>query len=74
MFIVCIPAYSLEIFFMPDIESLIQGSDSFKEEIRTGILAGIADIDASRVKAFNRDYANDLKARVRAKLENNQNA
>lgn len=61
-------------FSMQDIESLIQISDSFKEEIRNGIISGIADVEAGRVKTFNRDYASDLKARVRAKLENNQNA
>ncbi|MGZ4955095.1 MAG: type II toxin-antitoxin system prevent-host-death family antitoxin [Methylobacter sp.] len=61
-------------FSMQDIESLIQVSDSFKEEIRNGILAGVADVEAGRVKEFSKDYANDLKARVRAKLENNPNA
>jgi PHD/YefM family antitoxin component YafN of YafNO toxin-antitoxin module len=61
-------------FSMHDIESLIQVSDSFKEDIKNGILAGVADVEAGRVKAFNSDYASDLKARLRAKLASNQNA
>ncbi|MCX7098771.1 MAG: type II toxin-antitoxin system Phd/YefM family antitoxin [Methylococcales bacterium] len=61
-------------FSMHDIESLMQVGDSFKDDIKNGILAGVADAEAGRVKTFNQDYANDLKARVRAKLESNQNA
>lgn len=60
-------------FSMQDVEALIQVSDSFKKEIENGILSGLADIEAGRVKEFNKDYANDLKARVKAKLESNQN-
>ena len=60
-------------FSMQDLESLIQVSDAFKSDIHNGILAGIADVEAGRVKEFSKDYANDLKARVRAKLESNQN-
>lgn len=55
---------------MPDIELPIQAGDHFQEEIHNGILAGIADAEAGRVKELNQDYADDLKARVRAKLEN----
>jgi len=61
-------------FSMHDIESLIQVSDSFKEEIRNGIKAGLADVEAGRVRPFDKDYANDLKARIREKLANNQHA
>lgn len=55
---------------MPDIESPVQARSPFQEEIHIGILAGIADAEAGRVKELNQDYADDLKARVRAKLEN----
>lgn len=61
-------------FSMHDIESLIQVNDSFKDDIKNGILAGVADAELGRVKTFNQDYANDLKARVRAKLDSNQNS
>lgn len=55
---------------MPDIASPIQVDDPFQKEIRNGILAGIADVEAGRVRELNEDYVNDLKARVREKLKN----
>lgn len=55
---------------MPDIASLIQVSDSLKKEIHNGILAGIADVEAGRIRELNEDYANDLKVRLKARLAN----
>jgi len=55
---------------MADIEPPIQVDDPFQKEIRSGILAGIADAEAGHVRELNEDYVNDLKARVREKLEN----
>ncbi len=55
-------------FSMHDIESLIQVSDSLKDEIRNGVKAGIADADAGRIKECNEELIADLQARLRARL------
>jgi prevent-host-death family protein len=57
-------------FSMHDIESLMQVSDALKEEIHKGILAGLSDVEAGRVKELNELLIVDLQARLRARLSN----
>lgn len=57
-------------FSMQDIESLIQVSDAFKKEINDGILLGIADSEAGRVKECNEELIANLQAKLRARLAN----
>lgn len=58
-------------FSMQDVESLIQVSEAFKQEIHNGILSGIADADAGRVTECNQELINNLKTRLRASLATN---
>ncbi len=58
-------------FSMHDIEALVQVSETFKKNIHTGILAGIADAEAGRITECNQDYINDLKTKLRTRLAAN---
>jgi len=58
-------------FSMHDVEALMQVSDGFKNQINTGILAGIADADAGRVTECNEDLIVDLQKRLKTKLAHN---
>lgn len=57
-------------FSMQDVESLILVGDAFKKEINDGILLGIADSEAGRVKECSEELIVNLQTKLRARLAN----
>ena len=57
-------------FSMQDLNTLLNVGDAFKKEIYEKVVAGIdaADADAGRVRECNAELAEELKAKLRAKL------
>ena len=55
-------------FSMQDLNTLLNVGDAFKKEIYEKVAAGIDDADAGRVMECNAELAEELKAKLRAKL------
>lgn len=55
-------------FSMYDVNTLINVGDAFKKEIYAGVMAGIDDAEAGRVRECNEELAEELKAKLRSKL------
>ena len=55
-------------FSMHDLNTLLNVGDAFKKEIYEKVAAGIDDADAGRVRECNAELAEELKAKLRAKL------
>ncbi|MEN9896400.1 MAG: hypothetical protein RLZZ66_49 [Pseudomonadota bacterium] len=55
-------------FSMHDLNTLLNVGDAFKKEIYEKVVAGIDDADAGRVRECNAELAEELKAKLRAKL------
>jgi hypothetical protein len=55
-------------FSMQDLNTLLNVGDAFKKEIYEKVVAGIDDADAGRVRECNAELAEELKAKLRAKL------
>jgi PHD/YefM family antitoxin component YafN of YafNO toxin-antitoxin module len=55
-------------FSMHDLNTLLNVGDAFKKEIYEKVAAGIDDADAGRVWECNAELAEELKAKLRAKL------
>jgi DNA-binding GntR family transcriptional regulator len=55
-------------FSMQDLNTLLNVGDAFKKEIYEKVAAGIDDADAGRVRECNAELAEELKAKLRAKL------
>ena len=56
-------------FSMHDLNTLLNVGDAFKKEIYEKVAAGIDDADAGRVRECNAELAEELKSKLRAKLE-----
>jgi hypothetical protein len=55
-------------FSMHDLNTLLNVGDAFKKEIYEKVAAGIDDADSGRVRECNAELAEELKAKLRAKL------
>ena len=55
-------------FSMQDLNTLLNVGDAFKKEIYEKVFAGIDASDAGRVRECNAELAEELKAKLRAKL------
>lgn len=56
------------LFSMQDLYTLLSIGDAFKKEIYEKVTAGIDDADSGRVRECNTELAEELKAKLRAKL------
>ncbi len=55
-------------FSMQDLNTLLNVGDAFKKEIYEKVVAGIDAADAGCVRECNTELAEELKAKLRAKL------
>ncbi len=55
-------------FSMHDITALMQLGDTFKADIRNGILSGISDVKAGRIAKHSSEHTDSLKKQLQERL------